>query len=576
MFTVTVQNMTFNMDGEDFDLSLRGGTARRIHAHGNLDVFAYLSRASRRVLARHIMPTRVLFDPTHRRFTEEVAGVDALELELREIELSAMAKVWAYPEDMPIIMKGRKAQVGVAGAVVAGLETATVLVRREGGNSRRTHSIGLDAASGLHQIMPELLKSPNQYPIPFLPYLKAGAVRANIVQRLTATPNEPGGAVLAAAATVFGLQAWVSPLHVWHLMSLEVTVRNILKFLLGSSFVENVVAERKAEAAAAQPLPQLPAPRPHRRLLFSLDVMEVSLLWLIGTWTSKGKNASSTDASSRYSRAWGITVKKSDPAYLWAQWLAPVYGVSLARIEGAVKFHPNGAIVAGASVDGMIVRDLQLPDGAKHAYVLRPLPARARRLNSWVQTIRRYLLGVTPVSPARMMWNVALRKIILRRRTSLAHTNALLDNPELAHDGTPSKSVVLGPQLAIWYRSTPNSTTTDSSSSAATGPPKPQAELRIEVGQMLAYVRIKQQASMTAFAQQLSQIATMITSDTSSNTSQNNASAGSGAVGSGGGATAGGKRAAIQLMMDLIFNQVFVLMLFSLVLMSCLELSHVI
>jgi hypothetical protein len=522
MFTVTVQNLTFNMDGEDFNLSLRGGTARRIHAHANLDVFSYLSRESRRVLARHIMPTRVLFDPTHRRFTEEVAGVDALELELREIELSAMAKVWAYPEDMPMIMKGRKSQVGVGGSRGWGGESGGGAGGDGESSLRRTPSAGLDAASGLAQIMPELLKSPNQYPIPFLPYLKVGAARANIVRRLTATPNEPGGAVLAAAATVFGVQAWVSPLHVWHIMSLEATVRNILKYLLGSTFVENVVAERKAEAAAARPLPQLPAPRPHRRLLFSLDVMEVSLLWLIGTWTSKGKNAGPTDASSRYSRAWGITVKKSDPAYLWAQWLAPVYGVSLARIDGALKFHPNGTIVAGASVDGMIVRDLQLPDGAKHAYVLRPLPARARRLNGWVQNIRRYLLGVIPITPARMMWNVAFRKILLRRRTSLAHTNSLLQNPELAHHNTPAKSIILGPQLAIWYKSTPPAalsdtatTSTAAAAAAATGPPKPQAELKIEVGQMLAYVRIKQQASMTAFAQQLSQIATMITSDTS-------------------------------------------------------------
>ena len=36
---------------------------RRLEAVGFLDAFSYLSRASRRVLARHIMPTRVLFDP---------------------------------------------------------------------------------------------------------------------------------------------------------------------------------------------------------------------------------------------------------------------------------------------------------------------------------------------------------------------------------------------------------------------------------------------------------------------------------------------------------------------------------
>jgi len=512
MLTVTIQNMSFNIDGEDFDLSLRGGTARRIQAHGHLDVFSYLSRASRCVLARHIMPTRVLFDPTHRRFTKEVAGVDALELELREIELAAMAKVWAYPGDMPMIMKARKPQNVVAGGSPRGGSLGDEDFGGDlGETSRRSPSTGLDAASGLAQIMPDLLKSPNQYPIPFLPYLKVGAPRINIVQRLTATPHEPGGAVLAAAASVFGIQAWVSPLHIWHLMSLEVTVRNILKYLLGSSFMESVVAEKKA---AAQPLvPQPPVPRPHRRLLFSVEIFEVSLLWLIGTWTSKGKTAGNTDASSRYSRAWGITVRRSDPAYLWAQWLAPVYGVSLARIEAAVKLQPSGTIIAGASVDGVIVRDLQLPEGAKHAYVLRPLPARARRLNGRVQSLRRYLLGVTPLSPARFMWNVAFRKITLRKRTRPTHTNALLENPEMAQHGLSAKSTVLGPQLALWYKSTPPT----ASSATASGPPRPQAELRIEVGQMLAYVRVKQQASMTAFAQQLSQIATTITSDTSTN-----------------------------------------------------------
>ena len=499
MFTVTLQNILINVDGEDFEMALTGGTARRIQGCGYLDVFSYLSRSSRRALARHIMPSKVIFDPTQRRFTEEVAGIEALELELREIELCAMAKVWSYPEDMPSILKARKEQSGYSKHPVSsdGVEVG-------GEGSRRNPSTGLDAATGLAKIMPELLKSPNQYPIPLLPYLKVGGTHGNLVQRLTAAPDDPGGAVLTAAAKVLGVQAWVSPMHVWHLVSLESTIRGILRYLVGSSIAETV-AERKAEAAAAVSMPDRPVPRPRRHLLFSLEVDQVSLLWLIGTWTSKGFGTVPGDPT-HYSRAWGITVKRGDPAYLWAQWLAPVYGVSLARINTALVYRPDGTIVAGASVDGIIVRDLQLPDGAKHAYVLRPLPARARRLNTWVQNIRRVLLGVVSVSRPRVKWNTAYFRIILRRRTSLDYTNRLLHDPEM--DGVrPLKALsVIGPQFAVSYRSTPPAARV-----GHVGQYRPQEEVRIEVGQMLAYVRIKQQASMTAFAQQMTQIADMIT-----------------------------------------------------------------
>ena len=63
----------------------------------------------------------------------------------------------------------------------------------------------------------------------------------------------------------------------------------------------------------------------------------------------------------------------------------------------------NGCLSAGASVDGLIVRDLQLPEAARHAYVLRPLPARARRLNNWQAGLRRMLLGIQPMSHAKKL-----------------------------------------------------------------------------------------------------------------------------------------------------------------------------
>jgi hypothetical protein len=159
-------------------------------------------------------------------------------------------------------------------------------------------------------------------------------------------------------------------------------------------------------------------------------------------------------------------------------------------------------VVANASIEGIIVRDLQLPDVAKHAYVLRPLPARARRLNAWIQNMRRTVLGVTSMSLSQFLWKRAFRKIQLRRQTRLSRTNALLRNP-LDGRTSPSGSSLLGPQLVVWYRSVPPSPKH----------PLPQAEIKAEVGQLLAYVRIKQQASMTAFVTQITQITQLITSE---------------------------------------------------------------
>lgn len=45
----------------------------------------------------------------------------------------------------------------------------------------------------------------------------------------------------------------------------------------------------------------------------------------------------------------------------------------------------------------------QLSQSARHAYVLRPLPARARRLNTWHAALRRTLLGISPVSHGKKL-----------------------------------------------------------------------------------------------------------------------------------------------------------------------------
>lgn len=124
----------------------------------------------------------------------------------------------------------------------------------------------------------------------------------------------------------------------------------------------------------------------------------------IGTWTPKGGGTrSSSGPGLSYRRAWGISVRREDDAYLWARWLAPVYSVTVANVKTTLRLQASGSLSAGASVDGVIVRDLQLPEAARHAYVLRPLPARARRLNTWHASLRRTLLGIQPISHGKKL-----------------------------------------------------------------------------------------------------------------------------------------------------------------------------
>lgn len=90
----------------------------------------------------------------------------------------------------------------------------------------------------------------------------------------------------------------------------------------------------------------------------------------------------------------------------------------------------------------------------------------------------------------------ATQTVVLRQRTSASQRLQAGDAVRLGSGALLGLALPLsGPQACLTFRSTPASRFRT-----------PAAELTAEVGQMLAYVRIKQQASMTAFATQLSQI----------------------------------------------------------------------
>jgi hypothetical protein len=110
MFTVMLQNIRVRVGGEDADQLMHSGSVRRTDASAVLDVFSCLSDDTRRAVAHSMIPTRSALNPMLQPASEVAAAVASLELELREVEITGMAKVWAYPEDMPPIMEGIRLQ----------------------------------------------------------------------------------------------------------------------------------------------------------------------------------------------------------------------------------------------------------------------------------------------------------------------------------------------------------------------------------------------------------------------------------------------------------------------------------
>lgn len=442
--TITCQNVHVSVTGEDASGCLQGGAARRTDATAYVDVFSYMSSDSRRAVASRLVPARVTFDASRRTATDDLQEVESLETLLREVEIASMAKVWAYPDDLASIMHGIRNQEQRHGArlsLAARLRTPTLRQRHSmrsvdsgaaldaalplssrgsshggGGMGGSSHGGGGGMGGGSlgGGMPPEFIHDPSKYPMPHIPFLKCGSLRAHVVMPLNALPGEPGGAELAVAVSSMGLQTWVSPLHIWHLLSVERAVRDVFEYVERTRAAVDddsgsAEASKQEQARRQQSQPQQPASLARTRspkLLLSLVMSQVSLLWLIGTWTPKGtaggrSGGAGSGTGVSYRRAWGISVKRDDDAYLWARWLAPVYSVMVANVKTALRVQSNGALGASASVDGIIVRDLQLPESARHAYVLRPLPARARRLNAWHAGLRRIFLGITLVPQAR-------------------------------------------------------------------------------------------------------------------------------------------------------------------------------
>lgn len=155
-----------------------------------------------------------------------------------------------------------------------------------------------------------------------------------------------------------------------------------------------------------------------------------------------------------------------------------------------MKSRGGNQVIADACIDGLVIRDLQLSDLAKHSYVLRPLPARTKRIYSDIVRARREVLGVKEPSNERQKWGLAVSRIMLRKSVSSAE----MPN-ELHHLPDPSAVSTMGPQIIINYASNENILRPNTGSDTAV--------LTVELGQLLAYLRIKQQASLASFLSQM-------------------------------------------------------------------------
>lgn len=76
-------------------------------------------------------------------------------------------------------------------------------------------------------------------------------------------------------------------------------------------------------------------------------------------------------------------------------------------LESLSPLQGTGEISAGLLIDGLMARDLSCPSTAKHAFILRPLPTRAERLQQFASTQRAEMLRYTALRPAAQRYFIA-------------------------------------------------------------------------------------------------------------------------------------------------------------------------
>lgn len=461
MLTAVVQNIHFSILNENVERYFDNCAVKRAEGSGMVDVFSYLSEEERRDITKKLAPSRFVYDADTREFKQVASGVNRFRTKLRQLEITSMAKVWAHPEDMPVILKGAE-------------ERTPHLDFAEG--KSRTSSVSLSASqidlNGMGQIPATAMLEKGRYPMPIVPFVKSYGLLASLASGISGLPQVPGETSNSIGVLIRGVQMWLSPLQISHISCIMNAVKRKVEesgnALSKSGETESVEQDSRANSRSI--------------IQVKLQIQEISLMWLIGTWV--------VDQSKprRSLKTWGLTVKKNDPAFVWAQWLAPLYSVGISGLNFTMRKGESGSISMKANARGIIVRDLQLSELARHAYVLRPLPARAKRIFESLVTVRREVLGVREPSIFVQYWRRAAAVLMLRQQVQVGTSKEIRYLPSLFD----SELDTCGSQFEVSYVS---GKSTDSIETA---------DLNVEVGQLLGYIRVKQNASLASFLSQVS------------------------------------------------------------------------
>ena len=468
MLTIVLQNLRFSMSHEHIDKFLDKGAIRRTEASGLLDIFSYLSEEERKSITMKLAPSKFVYDEVTREFKQVASGVRQFRRNLRELELTSMAKVWAYPEDMPLILKGASNRASSRG----------FLDQLNQSTSKRSLSADESEFTGKRSMSVSLLEK-SRYPIPIVPFIKSFGMMGCLANRISGMPQVPGESSNSAGLFVRGIQTWFSPVQLSHISCISSTLKGKLK-QAGDvlSKEDESTKDTKSSAKNIHEGDKL------RIFQLKIHVQEISMMWMIGTWAVKGKQGG------RHLKTWGLTVKKSDPAFLWGQWLAPLYSVSISGLKLGLRQAGSQPLALKCTVRGIIARDLQLSELARHAYVLRPLPARAKRIFDSLVRVRRQVLGVREPSEITSCWRRAAAMITLRRAVDIDIWEPIKQLPSFDDFDLDTA----GSQLQIEYCIVPSSDNHRS------------GHLSIDVGQMLGYIRMKKNASLASFINQVSYI----------------------------------------------------------------------
>ena len=487
MLTVVVQNIRFSSFTESFAGYYGKGAMQMAEGGFMLDLFSYLSDEERDAISQKLAPMKYLFDEDTREFRQIASGVNQLKRKLQHLEIVSMAKCWAYPEDAAIIADAARPRTPSFDMV----GEQKVSVNDPGSEEVRVPAI-------------EVLKR-CRYPVPIVPYFKTYGTLGSVASRVSGMPLVPGAKSTSAGVYVRNIHAWLSPIQLGHLKCLTETIETKFKNAGDDFRASSASAGRTLEILDASTLPdsggsadaggghpddgdddddEQVSSSSRQLLRVKVHVQSFSVIWMIGTWANRGVKRGNTFLARK---SWGITVDKADPAYIWGQWLAPLYSLSISGLKTSLKNDMSGLAVKG-SVRAVIAKDLQLSDVARHAYVLRPLPVRASRVFDSATSIRREALGLVHVRKAIQLWRIGIAVSMMRQAVDIGESDELLTQLPSFDDASLDSA---GSQFKLNY---------NSGSRSGDG----RARLDIDVGQMLAYIRIKQNASVNAFLGQVS------------------------------------------------------------------------